>query len=66
MPTKAAYLKLEKDPSLQFEHFLAQKLSMTVAEMRERMSGEEFTSWAMYYSREAQRIELANRRAGRG
>jgi hypothetical protein len=45
---------------------LAQKLSMTVGEMRERLSGEEFTDWAMYYSRIGQRKQLADRRAGNG
>jgi len=38
---------------------------MTVAEMRERMSAEEFTHWGMYYSRKAQRQELENLRSGR-
>jgi hypothetical protein len=62
VPTKVAYLRLENDPTLEFEHYLAEKLSMTVARVRQEMSGEEFMSWAMYYSRKAQRQELANLR----
>lgn len=63
MPPKAAYLMFETSPDLEFEYFLAQKLSMTVAAMRKQMSGEEFTGWGMYYSRKAQRAELANLRS---
>jgi hypothetical protein len=65
VPTKVAYKRLETDPSLEFEHFLAQKLGMTVADMRQRMSGEEFTSWAMYYARLAQRSQLESMKGGR-
>lgn len=49
---------METTPSLEFEFFLAQKLSMTVAELRE-MSNEEFVGWQVYYGRKAQREELA-------
>jgi hypothetical protein len=35
---------------------------MTVAAMREQMSSEEFTHWGIYYSRKAQREELARKR----
>lgn len=45
---------------LEFEYFLAQKLSMTVGEMRERMSGEEYTGWSVYFGRKTQREQLAN------
>lgn len=44
---------------LEFEHFLAQKLAMTVGRMREEMSAEEYLRWSMFYQREAQRDELA-------
>lgn len=47
---------------LEFEHFLAQKLGMTVARLREEMSAEEFGRWSMYYQRKAQREELAQMR----
>jgi hypothetical protein len=58
MPTKAAYLRMETNPETEFEHYLAVKLSMTVADLRERMSNEEFVSWSIYYQRIAQREEL--------
>lgn len=48
---------MEANPDLEFEHFLAQKLGMTVAAMREQMSNEEFVRWDIYYRREAQRRE---------
>jgi hypothetical protein len=48
---------------LEFEHFLAQKLGMTVGRLREEMSAEEFMRWAMYYQRKAQRDELAMAKA---
>lgn len=57
MPPKAAVLDFEENPDKEFEFFLAQKLSRTVAEMRE-MSNEEFVYWGMYYARIAQREEL--------
>lgn len=48
---------------LEFEYFLARELRMTVADMRERMSGEEYTGWGVYFGRKAQREQLA---AGKG
>ena len=57
---------MEADPSLEFDHFLAAKLSMTVAELRERLSNDEYMRWEVYYAREAQRIELARLSAGGG
>lgn len=44
--------------------FLAQKLSMTVASLRERMSSAEFVRWQVYYARKAQREELETKKAG--
>lgn len=32
---------------------------MTVAELRERMSGQEWIGWRVYYGRKAQREEMA-------
>jgi hypothetical protein len=31
---------------------------MTVAELRERMSGDEFLRWQVYFGRKAQRAQL--------
>jgi hypothetical protein len=47
---------------LEFEHFLAQKLAMTVARLRDEMSAEEYMRWSIYYQRKAQRDELAMKR----
>jgi len=49
---------MEQRPELEFEFYLAQKLGKTVAELR-TMSQAEFTGWAVYYGRKAQREELA-------
>jgi hypothetical protein len=37
---------------------------MTVAELRERLSMQEYVYWGVYYSRKAQRQELERLRAG--
>lgn len=51
-------MELEDDHELEFEHYLAVKLSMTVGELRIRMSNAEFVRWNMYYARIAQQQEL--------
>jgi hypothetical protein len=63
-PGKAAYLALENDPDLEFEHYLAEKLSMTVAEVRE-MDNAEFVRWTRFYARRAQAKQLASRMAAK-
>lgn len=57
MPTKALYLEFDENPELEFEHYLAVKLGMTVRQLRE-MGQDEFLRWQVYYAREAQRLEL--------
>jgi hypothetical protein len=37
---------------------------MTVARLRVEMSNDEYVYWAMYYARQAQRIELERLKAG--
>lgn len=54
---------MEADPTIEFEHFLAAKLGMTVSGMRAEMGSGEFCHWVTYYAREAQRRELADRSA---
>lgn len=49
---------MERNPELEFEFFLAQKLSMTVAQMRHQVSSEEFLHWYIFFARKAQREEL--------
>lgn len=36
---------------------------MTVADLRERLSNDEYMRWTIYYARKAQRQELAAARA---
>jgi hypothetical protein len=61
VPPKA----IATDPTLKFEFFLAEKLSRTVAELRE-MSNDEFLHWQAYYALEAQQIELESKRGAGG
>lgn len=65
MPTKAAWLRFETDPEFHFDYFLAEKLGCTVAEMRRRVSAEEWVAWSVYYGRRAQQRELAMLKARR-
>lgn len=51
--------------SLEFDHYLAERLGMTVADMRRRMSAEEWMRWGVYYGRKAQRQEMEQLRATR-
>lgn len=48
---------------MEFEFFLAERLRMTVGEMRERMSNAEFVRWSVYYGRKAQSAELEAKRS---
>lgn len=41
------FRRLEVDP---FEFHLAERLSMTVGELRERMSSAEYVEWAGFYA----------------
>lgn len=50
---------------MEFEFYLADRLRMTVAEMRVRMSALEFIQWGVYHGRKAQRAELELKRARR-
>lgn len=50
---------METNPDLEFDHFLAEKLHMTVAQMRRSMSAAEWHDWSVYYARKAQRRQLA-------
>ena len=44
---------------------LAEKLGMTVAQLRAEMSNAEFLAWSVYLGRRAQRDELAAKTRGR-
>jgi hypothetical protein len=60
VPRKAAYRELADDSNLEFDHYLAAKLHMTVRELGERMDHAEYVRWSAYYAREAQRRQIAN------
>lgn len=64
MPPKAIFMEMETT-DLEFEYFLAQKLGLTVARLREEMPAEEYIGWSVYYGRKAQREELAMAKSGR-
>ncbi len=64
MPRKAAYEAFEADPELEFEFYLADRLSRTVDELRQSMGQDEFVRWAVYHGRKAQRRELAAMKTG--
>lgn len=53
---------METNPSVEFDFFLSQKLSMTVAELHQ-MSSAEYVGWQVYYARKAQREEMATAKA---
>lgn len=65
MPTKAAYLKFEESPDLEFDYFLTEKLGWgSVERMRRGMPASEWLYWSVYYGRKAQQRQLAAATAG--
>ena len=62
---KAMYLEFEADETLEFEFYLADRLKMTVRQLREEMPAAEFVGWQIYHGRKAQRAELAAKTPGR-
>lgn len=57
MPEKAARKRLEADSGELFDYQLADRLHMTVADVR-RMSHEEWVTWNAYIRREQQYQEM--------
>lgn len=58
-------MRFEQNPDLEFEFYLAEKLGgITVAELRERMSADEYMHWAIFYARRAQRQQLEQLKRG--
>lgn len=55
---------MEDDPEIEFDHYLSERLSMTVDRMRREMPAAEYMAWSVYYRRKAQRLELERLRAG--
>lgn len=62
MPRKAAWLRFEKDPRREFLFYLAAQLGMTVERLLKETANSELVEWSVYYGREAQRRQLAQRR----
>jgi hypothetical protein len=55
---------MESRTDIEFDYVLAEKLGMTVAEMRRRVSAAEWRGWNVYFARKAQRREIAAAQAG--
>ena len=51
---------MDAAPELEFDFLLAERLGMTVADMRARMSNEEYLNWGVYLGRQAQRRQVAS------
>lgn len=66
MPGKVAYHLFEDDPGVDFDFFLADRLRMTVAELRARVDAHEWRQWLTWHGRRAQQQELAQKRAKHG
>lgn len=62
MPTKAIRERLETT-DLGFEYSLADRLKMTVGQLRQ-MPNAEFETWKVFHAMRAQQIELARAQAG--
>lgn len=58
-----AYKRFDANPDEEFDHYLAEKLHMSVATMREEVSADEWLRWSIYYGRKAQKQELAAEKA---
>ncbi len=63
-PRRSPKALLDEENDLEFQFFLAQKLSMTVAELRDRMTHAEYVGWSRYFAVKAQREELERLKAG--
>lgn len=56
---------METEPEFFFEFFLAEKLGMTLSQVR-RMPQRDFMQWGVYFGRKAQQRELAMKGGGGG
>jgi hypothetical protein len=56
------WMRFETEPDFGFDFYLAEKLHMPVALMRQRVSAEEYMAWGVYYGRKAQAAEMARLR----
>lgn len=51
--------KLGGDPAVEWEHYIAERIGMTVGELRRRMGHDEFIRWQVYYGRKWQKQQQA-------
>lgn len=64
MPTKAIYEAFDDDESIEFDHFLAERLGWrSVEDLRRGMSAGEWLAWWVYYGRKGQRMQMAAEQA---
>lgn len=59
VPPKAKWIRFETDDLFHFEFFLAERLHLTVRELRQTLDMDELVSWSVYYGRKAQQKQLA-------
>lgn len=57
-PGKATWIRLETDGAYHFDFYLAEKLSMTLMQVR-NLPAREWMEWSIYFGRKAQQRELA-------
>lgn len=50
-------MKLETEPDFFFDFFLAEKLRLTLSEVRD-MPAEEWSQWAIYFAKKAQQQQM--------
>jgi hypothetical protein len=61
-PTKATWIRLETDAAFHFDFFLAEKLHLSLAQVR-GLPAREWMEWSIYFGRKAQQRELAMMKA---
>jgi hypothetical protein len=53
------YQMLETRPDVEFDYILAERLKMTVAELRARMPAAEWLGWNVHLARQEQDRQMA-------
>lgn len=59
MPGKAAYLLIETDPATGNDLYIAERLGLTLGQLR-RMPHAEYVLWREYYARQNQMGEMGS------
>lgn len=63
---KALEAELKKDGYLRIQFFVAEKLSLTLSDLRNRMTDTELLGWYTYYKIQADEDQAAYDKAKRG